>query len=54
MHRQFWVRIPCPYCGLECQARRTTPGKPRYIKAHFNDDDELCPPPLVPAGEAAG
>lgn len=48
MHRQFWVDIDCPYCGVLCKARRTLPGQQRYIKAHFNNNEELCPPSIMP------
>jgi len=50
MHRQFWVGITCPRCGLSCRARRALPGRPWYIRTHFDGEGELCPPAQL--GEA--
>ena len=41
-HRQAWITIVCPACKLAVQARRTRPGRPLHIKAHFDDDGDLC------------
>lgn len=43
-HRQPWIRVTCPHCGIVAAARRTGPGKPMYLRTHFNDDNVLCPP----------
>jgi len=43
-HRQPWIRITCPTCGLSCLAKRTRPGHDMWIKTHFDNDGELCPP----------
>ena len=44
MHRQFWMRITCPHCGLMVSARRTLPGRPLHVRTHVTDDGSLCPP----------
>lgn len=44
VHRQFWMHVTCPHCGLLASARRTLPGRPLYIRTHFTDEGALCPP----------
>ena len=41
-HRQAWIELVCPCCGLTVQARRTLPGLSLHVKAHFDNDGELC------------
>jgi len=41
-HRQTWYEVVCDRCGSVAQARRTVPGKPLYVRAHFTADDRLC------------
>jgi hypothetical protein len=43
-HRQAFIEIACPHCGQACSARRTLPTKPLYIRTHFDESGELCPP----------
>jgi hypothetical protein len=52
MHRQFWVDVECPHCGLTAHARRTLPGKPWHIRVHLTDEGETCPPLM--AGRRSG
>ena len=42
-HRQSWHTVICPGCGTDVQVRRTIPGKPLHIHAHFDHDGHLCP-----------
>lgn len=42
-HRQAWITAVCPCCTRVVQARRTLPGHPLHMKAHFADDGALCP-----------
>ena len=43
-HRQAWISVACPHCGLMTRARRTRPGQPLYIRTHFDRGEQLCPP----------
>lgn len=43
-HRQSWVPVRCDICGQAAAARRTLPGRPLYLRTHFDADGELCPP----------
>ena len=42
-HRQAWIVVVCPCCGATAQARRTLPEQPLHVRAHYTDDDDLCP-----------
>lgn len=44
MHRQFWMDVTCPHCGLMVRARRTLPGRPLHIRTLFDRHEQLCPP----------
>jgi len=41
-HRQSWLTVLCPTCGLDVQARRTVPDKPLHVRAHHSGGT-LCP-----------
>jgi hypothetical protein len=42
-HRQSWLSVVCPACRATVAARRTLPGHPLHVRAHFTDDGALCP-----------
>ena len=42
-HRQSYITVTCPCCGLAVAARRTLPGRPLHVRAHLTDDGWLCP-----------
>ena len=42
-HRQVWITVLCPSCTHAVQARRTLPGHPLHVRAHWTDDGDLCP-----------
>lgn len=48
-HRQPWITVACPHCGLDAPARKTRPKSPLHIKTHFDADGFLCPPYTVGA-----
>jgi len=41
-HRQSWIKVICPTCEQVAEARRTVPGKPLHVKAHFTAGGDLC------------
>lgn len=42
-HRQVWLTTLCSRCAGVVQARRTLPGRPLHVRAHFDADGALCP-----------
>lgn len=43
-HRQAWIPVLCPHCGLGVRGRRTLPGHALHIRTHFDPGGALCPP----------